>query len=53
MSISIGQIGETILKGAPNFIGLLVSVWLMYQVIVELLARNKVLTDLLLSCNVR
>jgi hypothetical protein len=40
-----------VIKGLPNMLGLLVLAWLLFQIVLELLARNKSLTEALLSCN--
>lgn len=39
-----------IIKGLPNMVGLLILAWVLYQLLQELLMRNKSLTDALLSC---
>ena len=51
MSSNIREIGEMVIKGLPNFVGLLVAVYLLYQTNLELLERNKVLTDALVVCS--
>lgn len=50
MSEWIKQLPELIVKGLPNFLGLVVAIYLLYQIVIELSERNKTLTDALLVC---
>ena len=46
----IKQLPELVVKGLPNFLGLVVAIYLLYQIVIELSERNKTLTDALLAC---
>lgn len=50
MSEPLKEILLLVLKGAPNFIGFILSLVGAWYVIQTLLARNALLTDALLSC---
>lgn len=41
---------DLIIRGLPNFLGLVVSLWLMYQIVQAQALRNSVLTDALIAC---